>query len=99
MDKEFGPNGYVLCYNAIVGGAVGEHGLSIRDLEYPIGDVTLVSIPLVVPKGFSNVALQLGWLESYFGEVITECLVSLEVVVWVSHGVVVINNCHNTPYI
>ena len=84
------------CYS---GGASGEHGFSIRVLEYPIGDVTLVSIPLVVPKGFSNVALRLGWLESYFGKVVTECLVCLEVVLWVSHGVVVINNYHDAPSI
>ena len=62
LDKELGPNGYVACSDAIVGGAIGGHDLSIQILEYPIGDITSVLIPLVGLKGFSNVALKLCWL-------------------------------------
>ena len=60
MDKELGPNGYVACCNAIVRFAIGDHGLSARVLDHPIGDIALVLILLIIPKFLSNVALRLG---------------------------------------
>ena len=77
LDKELGHNGYVAYCNPIVGVAIGDHDLSTRGLEHhPLWGYRLESIPLVIPKFLSNVALRLGWLElePYFLEILIKCL-------------------------
>ena len=56
-------------------------------------------IPLIIPEGHSNAALELGWLqlEPYFDKVSAEHLVGTEDVLGESHGVVVVNNCRDAP--